>query len=325
MPAMSGCSSWISPEAVLIQIERLRKCYEELVAVDDISFDVRDGEIFGLLGPNGAGKTTTISMICGVLKPDGGRVIVDESNIWLEPKKVKMHLGVVPQEIAVYEDLTARDNLSFWGSLYGLSGSELTRRIDETLDRVGLAERTDDKVKTFSGGMKRRLNLSMGLLHRPKFLLLDEPTVGIDPQARLNILDVIREVAAAGTTVLYTTHYMDEAEQLCDRIAIIDHGKILALGTLAELTKRAGEAEVLRLTGPFDDESLRERLAAIPGARILGLGDGSAVLAIESEGPGLLEILPLVLEADLGIEDVSIQRPNLQSVFIALTGRELRD
>jgi len=309
----------------LIQIERLRKCYNELVAVDDISFDVRDGEIFGLLGPNGAGKTTTISMICGILQPDSGRVIVDESNIWVEPKKVKRHLGVVPQEIAVYEDLTARDNLSFWGSLYGLSGSELNHRIDETLSRVGLAERAGDKVKTFSGGMKRRLNLCMGLLHQPKFLLLDEPTVGIDPQARLNILDVIREVAAAGTTVLYTTHYMDEAEQLCDRIAIIDHGRILALGTLAELTRRAGEAEVLRLTGPFDDESLRERLAAIPGARILGFGDGSAVLAIESDGPGLLEILPRVLDADLGIEDVSIQRPNLQNVFIALTGRELRD
>ncbi len=309
----------------MIQIERLRKCYNALVAVDDISFDVHDGEIFGLLGPNGAGKTTTISMICGVLQPDGGRVIVDESNIWVEPKKVKRHLGVVPQEIAVYEDLTARDNLSFWGSLYGLSGSELTNRIDETLSRVGLAERAGDKVKTFSGGMKRRLNLSMGLLHSPKFLLLDEPTVGIDPQARLNILEVIREVAAAGTTVLYTTHYMDEAEQLCDRIAIIDHGRILALGTLAELTRRAGEAEVLHLTGPFDNESLRERLAAIPGARILGLGEGSAVLAIESDGPGLLDILPRVLDADLGIEDVSIQRPNLQSVFIALTGRELRD
>jgi ABC-2 type transport system ATP-binding protein len=309
----------------LIQIDRLRKCYDTLVAVDDVSFDVRDGEIFGLLGPNGAGKTTTISMICGVLQPDGGRVLIDERNIWVEPKKVKMHLGVVPQEIAVYEDLTARDNLSFWGSLYALSGSELSQRIDETLSRVGLAERAGDKVKTFSGGMKRRLNLCMGLLHRPKFLLLDEPTVGIDPQARLNIIEVIREVAAAGTTVLYTTHYMDEAEQLCDRIAIIDHGRILALGTLAELTRRAGEAEVLRLTGPFDDENLRERLAAIPGARILGLGGGSAVLAIESDGPGLLEILPRVLEADLGIEDVSIQRPNLQSVFIALTGRDLRD
>ncbi len=226
----------------MIQIDRLRKCYGDLVAVDDVSFEVRDGEIFGLLGPNGAGKTTTINMICGVLRPDSGRVLVDDRDIWLHPKAVKQNLGVVPQEIAVYEDLTARDNLSFWGSLYGLTGSELGNRIDESLSRVGLAERGGDKVKTFSGGMKRRLNLCMGLLHRPKFLLLDEPTVGIDPQARLNILDVIGEVAAAGTTVLYTTHYMDEAEQLCDRIAIIDHGKILALGTLrrADETGRRG-------------------------------------------------------------------------------------
>jgi len=309
----------------LIQIERLRKCYDSLVAVDDVSFEVHDGEIFGLLGPNGAGKTTTINMICGVLQPDGGKVLVDDRDIWIEPKKVKRHLGVVPQEIAVYEDLTARDNLRFWGSLYGLSGSELSDRINEELSRVGLAERAGDKVKTFSGGMKRRLNLVMALLHRPKFLLLDEPTVGIDPQARLNILEVIRAAADAGTTVLYTTHYMDEAEQLCDRIAIIDHGKILAIGTLAELTKRAGEAEVLRLTGPFDNESLRTRLAAIPGTRILRVGEDTAVLAIETDGPGLLAVLPRVLDSELGIEDVSIQRPNLQSVFITLTGRELRD
>jgi ABC-2 type transport system ATP-binding protein len=317
--------STIPKGVFLIKIDRLRKCYGDLVAVDDVSFEVRDGEIFGLLGPNGAGKTTTINMICGVLQPDGGRVLVDDRDIWLQPKAVKQNLGVVPQEIAVYEDLTARDNLSFWGSLYGLRGSELGDRIDESLSRVGLAERSGDKVKTFSGGMKRRLNLCMGLLHHPKFLLLDEPTVGIDPQARLNILDVIGEVAAAGTTVLYTTHYMDEAEQLCDRIAIVDHGKILALGTLAELTQRAGEAEVLRLSGRFSDADTGDRLRAIEGIRVLRSDDESAVLSIDADGPGLLEILPRVLGGDLGVEDVSIQRPNLQSVFITLTGRELRD
>jgi ABC-2 type transport system ATP-binding protein len=293
--------------------------------VDGVSFEVRDGEIFGLLGPNGAGKTTTINMICGVLQPDGGRVLVDERDIWLEPAKVKRSLGVVPQEIAVYEDLTARDNLSFWGSLYGLRGSELADRMTEALTRVGLADRAGDRVSTYSGGMKRRLNLCMGLLHRPKFLLLDEPTVGIDPQARLNILEVIREVAAGGTTVLYTTHYMDEAERLCDRIGIIDHGRILAMGSLAELTRRAGEAEVLRLTGAFGDPGTRDRLASVEGARLLRLDDDAAVLAIEADGPGLLEVLPRVLEPGLGVEDVSIQRPNLESVFIALTGRELRD
>jgi ABC-2 type transport system ATP-binding protein len=309
----------------MITVESLRKAFGDLAAVDDVSFEVRDGEIFGLLGPNGAGKTTTLSMISGVLKPDSGRVMVDGCDIWLEPKTVKRSLGVVPQSIAVYEDLTARDNLTFWGSLYGLAGGELRQRVDEALRRVGLAERAGDKVKTFSGGMKRRLNLCMGMLHRPKFLLLDEPTVGIDPQARLNILEVIRAVAAAGTTVLYTTHYMDEAQDLCDRIAIIDHGKILTIGTLAELTRLAGEAEVLRLAGSFREQHARDLLQAIGGVRILQAGDGTAVLSVSADGPGLLGVLPEVLASGLALDDVSIQQPNLQSVFISLTGRELRD
>ena len=309
----------------MIQVERLYKRFGELIAVDGVSFDVEDGEIFGLLGPNGAGKTTSINMICGVLKPDGGRVLIDGQDIWLKAREVKRALGVVPQEIAVYEDLTARDNLNFWGSLYDLKGADLKSRVDEALTRVGLADRADSKVKEFSGGMKRRLNLCMGLLHRPKFLLLDEPTVGIDPQARLNILEVIREVAAAGTTVLYTTHYMEEAQDLCDRIAILDHGKVLNVGTLQELTRLAGEAEVLRLSGTFSENQVRESFEGFTGLRMLNASDGVAMLAVESGGPGLLEVLPKVLEMDLGFSDVSIQRPDLQTVFISLTGRDLRD
>jgi ABC-2 type transport system ATP-binding protein len=309
----------------MITVEGVRRSFGDLVAVDDVSFEVRDGEILGLLGPNGAGKTTTLCMISGVLKPDSGRVLVDGRDIWLEPTVVKRDLGVVPQEVAVYEDLTARDNLSFWGSLYGLSGSELKQRVDEGLTRVGLADRAGDRVRGFSGGMKRRLNLCMGLLHRPRFLLLDEPTVGIDPQARLNILEVIRGVAASGTTVLYTTHYMEEAQELCDRIAIIDHGRILTIGTLDELTRLAGEAEVLRLAGSFSGSEARERLQAISGVRVLQAGDGSAMLSVAAGGPGLLAVLPAVLASGLALDDVSIQRPNLQSVFISLTGRGLRD
>lgn len=309
----------------MIEVEHLRKSFNSLVAVDDVSFTVGEGEIFGLLGPNGAGKTTTINMICGVLKPDGGRVLIGGRDIWLEAKTVKQGLAVVPQEIAVYEDMTSRDNLNFWGSLYGLRGADLRSRVDETLTRVGLADRAADKVKGFSGGMKRRLNLCMGLLHRPRVLLLDEPTVGIDPQARLNILEVVREVAESGTTVLYTTHYMDEAQDLCDRIAIIDHGRILTVGTLDELTRMAGEAEVLRLTGSFDDAIARERLDAVTGIRVLKADDGVAVLSVDADGPGLLKVLPEILEADLEVDDVSIQQPNLQNVFISLTGKELRD
>ena len=309
----------------MITVERLRKSFGSLVAVDDVSFTVEPGEIFGLLGPNGAGKTTSINMICGVLKPDGGRIVIGGKDIWLEPKTVKRSLGVVPQEIAVYEDISARDNLNFWGSLYGLAGTDLRARVDDSLTRVGLSDRASTKVKEFSGGMKRRLNLCMGLLHRPSVLLLDEPTVGIDPQARLNIIEVVREVAAAGTTVLYTTHYMEEAQDLCNRIAIIDHGKILTTGTLDELTRLAGEAEVLRLTGSFDDPAIRARLAAVGGVRVLKADDRIAVLSVDAEGPGLLEVLPEILATDLRIEDVSIQQPNLQSVFISLTGKELRD
>ena len=309
----------------MIEVERLRKSFGALIAVDDVSFEVREGEIFGLLGPNGAGKTTTINMVCGVLKPDGGRVLIGGRDIWLEAKTVKRELGVVPQEIAVYEDLSARDNLNFWASLYGLGGSQARSRVNEVLTLVGLADRAGDKVKGFSGGMKRRLNLCMGLLHRPKLLLLDEPTVGIDPQARLNILEVVRQVAEAGTTVLYTTHYMDEAQDLCDRIAIIDHGKVLTVGTLDELTKMAGEGEVLRLRGAFDDASRRGRLTALAGIHVLKANEDGAVLSIDTDGPGLLEVLPKIFEADLGIEDVSIQQPSLQSVFISLTGKELRD
>jgi len=306
----------------MITIEGLRKHYGDIKAVDGIDLEVNDGEIFGLLGPNGAGKTTTISMISGVLKPDSGRITFDGLNIWVEPKKVKRMLGVVPQEIAVYEDLTANDNLQFWGSLHGLRGPELKKAVREALERVGLEDRANDRVKAFSGGMKRRLNLCMGLLHRPKFLLLDEPTVGIDPQARLSILEIVREVAAAGTTVVYTTHYMEEAQELCNRIAIIDHGQILTIGTLEALTRQSGESEVLKVVGNFGEAEANQRLS---GLRLIRVEEGTVLAGIDATGPGLLEILPQVLESGLSIADVSIQKPNLQSVFISLTGRELRD
>lgn len=309
----------------MLEIENLRKAYGSLTAVDGLSLAVERGEIYGLLGPNGAGKTTTLNMICGVLRPDEGHVKIGGEDIWLHPKKVKRQLGVVPQEIAVYEELTARDNLSFWGSLYQLRGSELDQRIDEVLTRVGLRERSKDKVATFSGGMKRRLNLAMGLIHRPSLLLLDEPTVGIDPQARLNILEVIREVAKSGTTVLYTTHYMDEAQELCDRIAIIDHGKVLTEGTLDELTRMAGEGELVQLHGDFARPEIRDRLTSFDGLRLLSVTDQGAVLVVAPDGPGLREVLPRLLAADLPLANVSIKPPSLQSVFIRLTGRELRD
>ncbi len=229
----------------MIRVEGLSKRYGTLQAVDQVSFELRQGEIYGLLGPNGAGNTTTLSMVSGLLWPDEGRVLYDGVDLAADPIKVKQDLGVVPQEVALYEELTGRENLRFWGGLYGLTGGKLKEAVTVALELVGLTGRADDKVKQYSGGMKRRLNLSMGLVHRPRVVMMDEPTVGIDPQARVNILDVVRDIAKAGTTVLYTTHYLEEAEQFCDRIAIMDHGKILAEGTLDELKHMLDEREIV--------------------------------------------------------------------------------
>ena len=309
----------------MITVENLSKSYGTLRAMDGISFEVQKGELFGLLGPNGAGKTTTISMICGLLRPDAGRVVLDGLDIQESPLQVRKRLGVVPQEVALYDELSARENLRFWAGLYGLSGRELRQATEEILERVGLTERGKEPVKRFSGGMKRRLNMAIGLAHKPAIVLLDEPTVGIDPQARINILDVVREIVAAGTTVLYTTHYLEEAEELCDRVAIMDHGKILALGTVPELAKIAGDGDILSIRGGFDTEQIQDQLTSKPDINILKLADGQAVVGLprgKSSVSGLLESL---FSAQIPIDDIGIQPPSLQSVFLKLTGRELRD
>ncbi len=309
----------------MIQVTDLRKLYGDLVAVDTISFEVAPGEIYGLLGPNGAGKTTTISTLCGLLKPDGGRVLIDGHDIQAEPGRVKQVLGVVPQEPAIYEELSARENLRFWGGLYGLTGRELSRKIDKALDRVGLGDRAKEPSKRFSGGMKRRLNLAIGLVHEPKVLLLDEPTVGIDPQARINILDVVRETAAAGTTVLYTTHYLEEAEDLCRRIGIVDHGKLLAEGSLEELQKIVGQGVLVTLRGNFPGADLSAEAAPLPGVTVVKAVDGEAILSVEGAESTIPDLLGRLLGQQWEMKDISLKKPTLQDVFIRLTGRELRD
>ena len=309
----------------MIHVETLSKSYGPLRAVDEISFEVQKGELFGLLGPNGAGKTTTISMICGLLKPDAGTVILNGLDIQESPIQVRQQMGVVPQEVAVYEELSCRENLRFWGNLYGLAGAALQKATDEILERVGLADRAKDKVKKFSGGMKRRLNMAIGLIHKPSIVLLDEPTVGIDPQARINILDVVREIAAAGTTILYTTHYLEEAEDLCDRVAIMDHGKILALGTVPELAKIAGDGDVLSIRGSFTIDQIESLLVSRKDLTILNLVENHAVVALLDGRGNVSSILQEMFAAQIPIEDISIKEPSLQSVFLKLTGRELRD
>ena len=310
----------------MIEVDNLYKRFGELKAVDGISFSARAGEIYGLLGPNGAGKTTTLSMIAGLLTPDSGRVLCDGIDVAVAPLEVKRRLGVVPQENALYDELSATEHLRLWGGLYGLRGQTLTAAIAEVLDWVGLAGRAKEPVKGFSGGMKRRLNLGMGLIHRPKVLLLDEPTVGIDPQARHNILEVVRRVADSGTTVLYTTHYLEEAEHLCDRIGIVDHGKLLAEGTLAELQSRVGGEEVITLRGSFDVDALRDRLLQAGKVRLVAAEPGKLVVATgEGGNRGSVELLQNLFAHDFELDGLTLEPPSLNGLFLKLTGRELRD
>lgn len=309
----------------MFRIENLSKRYGEIRAVAGVSFEVGKGELYGLLGPNGAGKTTTMSVMSGLLAPDEGRVLFDGIDLAAEPIRVKAQLGIVPQETALYETLSARENLRFWGGFYGLAGRDLDRAVDRVLELTGLAARAKEPVKNFSGGMKRRLNLGIGLVHGPRAVLMDEPTVGIDPQARLNILDVVRDVAASGTTIVYTTHYLEEAETLCDRIGIMDHGRLLAEGTLDELKRRSGNREVVTVRGTFDEAQAHEALAALPGAQLVSAAAGKAVFAVDGEGRGSLELVKRLLGGALPADGIEIAPPSLNRLFLDLTGRELRD
>ena len=308
----------------MLRLQNLQKRFGDLVAVDALNLEIRSGTIFGLLGPNGAGKTTTISMVSGILEPTAGCVEVGGILLSKDPRAVKAQLGVVPQEVAVYEELSARENLNFWGGLYGLKGQRLKVRVDELLELVGLADRAKEPVKKFSGGMKRRLNLAMGIIHEPKLILLDEPTVGIDPQARRKVLDVVEQIVRSGSTVLYTTHYLEEAEHLCDELAIMDNGKILAQGTIEELKASLGEGSVVTVSGDFGEEQLHQAVAKVGSLQTIEATDGSAMLLLPAGQPlgGALESL---FATELNLVDVSIKEPNLEDLFLKLTGRELRD
>jgi ABC-2 type transport system ATP-binding protein len=308
----------------MISVHGLAKRFGELRAVDRISFDVAAGELFGFLGPNGAGKTTTISMISGLLRPDEGTVSIGEYDLWKSPRKAKSLLGLVPQEVALYEEFSARENLLFWGGLYGVNRPELKRSAADILQRVGLSERAREPVSRFSGGMKRRLNLAIGLVHQPRVLLLDEPTVGIDPQARNAILEIIREIARQGTTIIFTTHHLEEAELLCDRIAIMDHGRILQTGSVPELARSVGDRDIITLRGKFTASQLRQALEREP-VSFITLGDGLGTLHLDGETFGLATLVDRLAKGGVEVADLSVQKPTLESVFLKLTGRELRD
>ena len=308
----------------LLQIDHLAKAYGPVRAVQDISFSVRPGEIYGLLGPNGAGKTTTISMISGLLVPDGGSISIAGRPLAADPQAAKRLMGVVPQELALYEELSAAENLEFWGRLAGLDTKTARVRTAEILAALTLSDRARDPVKTFSGGMKRRVNLGCALLHRPKLILLDEPTVGIDPQARLNILEFVRSLRADGVGVLYTTHYLEEAESLCDRIGIVDHGRMHAEGTLRELQERLGGQRLFVLEGQWTGAEPDTWPGLRQHYRVLQHTDRQLVVAaLEERDPAdcLRELLALPVRA----ENVTLKRPSLNDVFLHLTGRDLRE
>jgi ABC-2 type transport system ATP-binding protein len=309
----------------MIEVQSLRKEYDGLVAVDDVSFTAQPGEIFGLLGPNGAGKSTTIGCISGLLAPTAGHVRVNGHDVVREPTQAKAKMGVVPQEIALYEDLPARENLRFWGEAYGFTGGRLTERVEQVLETIGLLDRAGDRVEKFSGGMKRRLNMGCGMVHEPAVLLLDEPTVGVDPQSRVRLLELVREQAAAGTCVLYTTHYMEEAEALCNRLAILDHGKIIAQGTLEELRGSMGERDLVRLTGAFDPEKVRQAAAAHEGLEVVAAATDQVTLAVPGASRRLPEILSAVTATGAEVRETTVTRPSLESLFIRLTGKALRE
>ncbi len=309
----------------MIEVGELRKSFGDLVAVDGVSLTARAGRIFGLLGPNGAGKSTLIGCISGLLAPTAGRIRVLGHDVVAEPIQARRQLGVVPQELALYEELSARENLDFWGRAYGLRGAELTGRIDEVLDAIGLIDRAAEPCRRFSGGMKRRLNFGCAIVHRPRVLLLDEPTVGVDPQSRERLLGLVRAQLGDGNCVLYTTHYMEEAEQLCDELAIIDHGKIVAAGTMDELRALMGEEDLLRLEGEFEPERVRQALAERLQPRVLKADANDLQLSLPQASQRLPEVFEAVRAGGGTILETTLKRPSLESLFLKLTGKELRE
>jgi ABC-2 type transport system ATP-binding protein len=308
-----------------IEVNDLARQFGAVQAVRGISFRVRRGEIFSLLGPNGAGKSTTIAMLSGILAPTRGEACIMGRSILKDSRAARAVLGVVPQDIALYHDLSARENLVFWGKMYGLRGKELNRRVDEVLHLIGLHERQNGRIDTFSGGMKRRVNIGVALLHQPAVMIMDEPTVGIDPQSRRHILDSVKELNRLGMSILYTTHYMEEAEELSHQIAIIDQGSIIACGSHSELVKLVGEQARIDLTVSGDAHLVASKWEQIEGvSRVVPNEHSISVLAADSN-LALPRLFEVATACGVRISSVNIREPNLEAVFMHLTGKALRD
>jgi ABC-2 type transport system ATP-binding protein len=313
------------PGPPVLTCRGLRKSFGDRLAVDDVGFDIAEGETYGLLGPNGAGKTTTISMICGLLTRDGGEVVVAGRPIDPGTTTAKAAIGLVPQDLAIYPDLTARENLVFFGQLYGLGGRRLNERVAELLEVIGLTDRAKDRAEHFSGGMKRRLNIAIGLLHRPRLLVLDEPTVGVDPQSRNAILASVQELGREGMAILYTTHYMEEAERLCNRVAILDEGRLRAEGTQRELVALVGKNDRIRLTAGGDLAAAAVAAHRLAGVHEVTAGDDALDLIVTDARSLLPSLLQELTSDGITIRSVEVIEPDLEAVFLHLTGKALRD
>jgi ABC-2 type transport system ATP-binding protein len=311
--------------ANVLAVQGLMKRFEDLVAVNDVAFAIEEGETFGLLGPNGAGKTTSISMIAGLLEPDAGEILVNGTPIRTNSTAGRDEIGLVPQELAIYPDLTGAENLRFFGKLYGMPASRLASRVDQVLELIGLDDRRDDRTKDYSGGMKRRLNIGIGLLHEPRLLILDEPTVGVDPQSRNSILESVERLSAQGMAVLYTTHYMEEAERLCDRVAIIDEGVVKAEGTRRELVSMVGQKDRISVTATGDLAEIARIAGGLQGVAGASTSDGTVEVLAEDASTLLPALMGCFASEGATITGVQIFEPNLEAVFLHLTGKALRD
>lgn len=314
----------------LLEVNRLKKAFGTHLAVEDVSFTVGEGEILGLLGPNGAGKSTTMMMLAGLIEPDAGSIVLDGHTLSHTDRKSRQQMGIVPQDLAIYPNLTARENLRFFGGLYGLSGAEMRSRIAEVLSQTGLADRQNDLTCEYSGGMKRRLNFGVALLHRPRLLILDEPTVGVDPQSRAHLLDCVRQLAREGMSVIYCSHYMEEVQELCDRVAIVDRGKLLACDRIDRLLGELGSTLRLHLIGASGE--LRASLTAIPGVTLQQREDcliASIARCCSDENQTLLNTLTAAMLAlrDAGgqLTTVESDEPDLERLFLQMTGSRLRE
>jgi ABC-2 type transport system ATP-binding protein len=309
----------------MLEVNGLSKSYGKQMAISGVSFRADRGETIGLLGPNGAGKTTTVSIIAGLLNADSGEVLIEGNKVKSDTDPVKLKIGLVPQDMALYDQLTARDNLTFFAALYSISGGSAKHAIDDALNLVALSERANDKVKTFSGGMKRRLNLAAALLHDPQILLLDEPTVGVDPQSRNAIFDNLETLKKRGKTLIYTTHYMEEAERLCDRIVIIDHGKVVANDTLQGLHKLLPVTNVIAVELDRADRFKPEEMLALPEVKSAAVDQSTLRVGVHDLSRGAPGVLRWLSENGHSYHHVSSEQPNLETVFLTLTGRSLRD